>query len=158
MVDKTEENQNLQVESHQEKPQAGKLTDQFETILEAFAGAKLTASDQLGQNLSQEALESARKNVAGIEDLRTEMMNDATAIVEMTEKLLTKIEANIKMNQNENGLLRHAKVDYEKFLSIDVAGFQNLLNKDVEIWKNGLEKTQNEAQKVADKVNEYLTQ
>ena len=122
MVDKTEESQKQADENRQEKPQERKLTDQFETILEAFAGAKLTASDQLGQNLSQEALESAHKKVAGIEDLRTEMMNDVTAIVEMTEKLLTKIEENIKMDQNENGLLRHPKSDYAKFLSIDVDG------------------------------------
>ena len=84
------------------------------------------------------------------------MINDLILIIDSIEKLKNKIDLNLKTESNANGLLRHNKNEYEKHLVIDVDGIRNTLNKDVEIWRNGLEQTQEEANKVADKVVEYL--
>ena len=44
------------------------------------------------------------------------MMSDVATIVELTEKFFQKIETNLKMEEGEQGLLRHSKNDYAKYI------------------------------------------
>ena len=72
------------------------------------------------------------------------------------EYLNQKVADNLKTEQNEEGLLRRAKSDYESCLKVDVDAFRTLLDQDVDDCKKELEQTQAESQKIADSTAKFL--
>ena len=57
----------------------------------------------------------------------------------------TKVAQNVVTDTNENGLLTHPQYEYDEYLNIDVEGFKNLLEEDIDEWSKELEETETES-------------
>ena len=53
----------------------------------------------------------------------------------------TKVAQNVVTDINENGLLTHPQYEYDEYLNIDVEGFKNLLEEDIDEWSKEVEET-----------------
>ena len=55
-----------------------------------------------------------------------------SGIVEDIVEMKTKVAQNVVTDTNQNGLLTHPQYEYDEYLNIDVEGFKNLLEEDIE--------------------------
>ena len=75
------------------------------------------------------------------------MLSDIDVIATLLNRLQAKVEQNIMVEGTiidgetsaDDGLLTHSLNEYLDCLQVDVEGFKDLLNEDVDTWEKGLE-------------------
>ena len=76
-----------------------------------------------------------------MEELKAELLDDIESVAHILQRMKTKVAQNVVTDTNENGLLTHPQYEYDEYLNIDVEGFKNLLEEDIDEWSKEVEET-----------------
>ena len=76
-----------------------------------------------------------------MEELKAELLDDIESVAHILQRMKTKVAQNVVTDTNENGLLTHPQFEYDEYLNIDVEGFKNLLEEDIDEWSKEVEET-----------------
>ena len=112
----------------QNEPQETKVGDQFDSLIQAFAGLANSQSDSISENLQKEAVIKAQEDLARAESIRTDLFKDIEELEAQATAIRKKIILNLNSDSNPKGCLRNQKTAYDKCIHIDVAGLNELVN------------------------------